>query len=618
MCSISGFYNIHGRYTESEKYFRDILSAMNIKQKHRGPDDDGILLTDACGLSHTRLSIRDIKAGIQPMTRTVADRRFTIVFNGEIYNTDELKQTLISHGYIFSTTSDTEVLLLSYIYYGPDFVEKVNGIFAFAIYDHMEQSIFLYRDPFGVKPLYYTFLPDGTLVFASERKALFCYPDITPKLDKNGLCEIFAIGPSKTPGCGVFKGINEIRPGYYLRCDRFGQSMVCYFRIKSMPHTDDYRTTIEKTAYLLKNAIKRQIVSDVPICTFLSGGIDSSIVSAVCANELKERGQVLDTYSFDFTDNARYFKSNAFQPEQDRPYVDQMVSYLGTSHHYLTCNMEDLADLLYDSVISRDQPTMADVDSSLLYFCKLVSEHNKVVLTGECADEIFGGYPWFYREDLLASDTFPWMIDLTPRKQLLNPEFADSLQIEDYVKNLYHKIISEIPVLPEESDIEKSRRRIGYINIRMFMQTLLDRMDRTSMYNGLEARVPFADIHLLQYVFNVPWEYKYRKQTEKSLLRHAAVNLVPNEILFRKKSPYPKTYNPLYETILADRLKEVIHDASSPVNQFLDKKAVMQFLTAPKDYGKPWYGQLMAGPQMMAYLLQINYWLKEYRITIEL
>ena len=589
---------------------------MNIKQKHRGPDDDGILLTDTCGLSHTRLSIRDIKAGIQPMTRTVAGRSFTIVFNGEIYNTDELKQPLISHGYSFTTTSDTEVLLLSYIYYGPDFVEKVNGIFAFAIYDHMEQSIFLYRDPFGVKPLYYTFLSDETLVFASERKALFCYPGTFPRLDKKGLCEIFAIGPSKTPGCGVFKGINEIKPGYYLRYDRFGQSTICYFRIKSMPHTDDYETTIEKTADLLKNAIKRQIISDVPICTFLSGGIDSSIVSAVCANELKERGQVLDTYSFDFTDNARYFKSNAFQPEQDRPYVDQMISYLGTSHHYLTCNMEELADLLYDSVLSRDQPTMADVDSSLLYFCKLVSEHNKVVLTGECADEIFGGYPWFYREDLLASDTFPWMIDLTPRKQLLDPEFADALQMDDYVKNLYHQIISEIPVLPEESDIEKSRRRIGYMNIRMFMQTLLDRMDRTSMYNGLEARVPFADIHLLQYVFNVPWKYKYRNQTEKSLLRHAAVNLVPNEILFRKKSPYPKTYHPAYEQMLIRRMREILNDPNSPVLPLLDRSKTEAFLAAPKELGKPWFCQLMAGPQLIAYFIQINTWMQIYHLSI--
>lgn len=314
MCSISGFYNVHGRYLETPGHFHDILSAMNAKQKHRGPDDDGILLMDTCGLSHTRLSIRDIKAGLQPMSRTVQGRTFTIVFNGEIYNTDELKRELILRGYSFSTTSDTEVLLFSYIYYGPDFVKHINGIFSFAIYNHAEEAILLYRDPFGVKPLYYTFLSDRTLVFASERKALFCYPGTFPRLDKKGLCEIFALGPSKTPGCGVFKGIDELKPGHYIRYDRFGCSITCYFRIQSIPHTDDYQTTVEKTSDLLNAAVKRQIVSDVPICTFLSGGIDSSIVSAICAEELKKQGQVLDTYSFDFTDNSRYFKSNAFQP----------------------------------------------------------------------------------------------------------------------------------------------------------------------------------------------------------------------------------------------------------------------------------------------------------------
>ena len=480
----------------------------------------------------------------------------------------------------------------------------------------MEQSIFLYRDPFGVKPLYYTFLSDETLVFASERKALFCYPGTFPRLDKKGLCEIFAIGPSKTPGCGVFKGINEIKPGYYLRYDRFGQSTICYFRIKSMPHTDDYETTIEKTADLLKNAIKRQIVSDVPICTFLSGGIDSSIVSAVCANELKERGQVLDTYSFDFTDNARYFKSNAFQPEQDRPYVDQMVSYLGTSHHYLTCNMEELADLLYDSVLSRDQPTMADVDSSLLYFCKMVSEHNKVVLTGECADEIFGGYPWFYREDLLASDTFPWMIDLTPRKQLLDPEFADTLQMDDYVKNLYHQIISEIPVLPEESDIEKSRRQIGYMNIRMFMQTLLDRKDRMSMYSGLEVRVPFCDYRIAEYLYSVPWEYKDYRNQEKGLLREAMRGVLPDEVLWRRKSPYPKTWNPSYLAAVTAELRGVLADPAAPILRVIKADALENLLASGMDNPIPWYGQLMTTPQTIAWFVQLNYWLEKYKVEL--
>ena len=617
MCSISGFYNFNASYKEFSDYYMDILKNMNKVLMHRGPDDNGVFLNNKCGLSHTRLSIRDIAGGIQPMTKKISGREFTIIYNGEIYNTDEIKYELKNAGYTFSTTGDTEVILIAYIYWGPDFVDKLNGIFAFAIYDGMEESIYLYRDHFGVKPLYYTLTSDGTLVFASELKGIFEYPRIRPVLDRNGLCEIFGLGPSKTPGSGVFKEMKEIKPGHYIRYDKFGFADYCYFRLISHPHEDDYEATIEKTAFLLKDAIIRQIVSDVPICTFLSGGIDSSVVSAVCAGYLKDNGKILDTYSFDFTDNAKYFKSNSFQPEQDAPYVKKMTGYLGTNHHYLTCDMTELADLLYTSVLSRDMPTMADVDSSLLYFCGLVAKENKVVLTGECADEVFGGYPWFYREDLLKAETFPWMIDLNPRKELLKSDFVEYLNIDDYVRNLYNNIISEVHTLPEESDTEKSRRRIGYMNIKMFMQTLLDRMDRTSMYNGLEARVPFANKELVQYVYNIPWEFKYRNNTEKSLLRHASKGLVPDDILFRKKSPYPKTYNPLYENILSERLKEVINNSSSPINRFVDKTAVLKFLSSPKDYGKPWYGQLMAGPQMIAYLLQINYWMETYSIKIE-
>jgi asparagine synthase (glutamine-hydrolysing) len=277
-----------------------------------------------------------------------------------------------------------------------------------------------------------------------------------------------------------------------------------------------------------------------------------------------------------------------------------------------------MTDLLYDSVISRDLPTMADVDSSLLFFCSQVAKENKVVLTGECADEVFGGYPWFYKHELLYADTFPWMRDITPRLSLLDSDFSDALNMSDYIANLYHSILSDVNILPEESREAGRRRQVGYLSIVMFMQTLLDRMDRTSMFSGLEARVPFADPELVQYVYNVPWEYKFRDNTEKSLLRQAAKGLVPDEILFRKKSPYPKSYNPEYEALLAGQLQEVINDSGSPVNIFLNKTQIENFLVSPKDYGKPWYGQLMAGPQMMAYILQINFWLKTYNITIEL
>ncbi|MCI1960007.1 MAG: asparagine synthase C-terminal domain-containing protein, partial [Clostridia bacterium] len=276
----------------------------------------------------------------------------------------------------------------------------------------------------------------------------------------------------------------------------------------------------------------------------------------------------------------------------------------------------DLADYLYKSVDARDLPAMADIDSSLLYFCKIVKRYNKVVLTGECADEIFGGYPWFHKKEFFEKDTFPWMPDLEPRKVMLSDEFLNELKMDEYVKKTYKKSVAETPLLDGEKSDEKRRREISYLNLKWFMQTLLDRMDRTSMFSGLEARVPFADHRIIEYVWNVPWKFKYYNNTVKGLLREAARGLVPDEILFRRKSPYPKVYDPNYEKLLKSELTEVIEDNSSPVLQFLDKKKVYKFLSSPSDYGKPWFGQLMAGPQMMGYLIQVNYWMKKFDIEI--
>ena len=293
-----------------------------------------------------------------------------------------------------------------------------------------------------------------------------------------------------------------------------------------------------------------------------------------------------------------------------------MVDFLKSNHHYLTCDNRTQADLLYESVDAHDLPCMADIDSSLLYFCREVSKSHKVVLTGECADEVFGGYPWFHREEFLKSNTFPWTPSLTPRQSLLSGSLLDALQMEKYVQKIYDTSVSEIAVLPTEDEIESNRRRIGYLNIRYFMQTLLNRMDRTSMHSGLEARVPFADRALVEYIFNVPWEMKAKDGTVKNVLRQASKGLLPDEILFRKKSPYPKTYHPAYEALLCERLKDVLSSANEPLLQLVDKEKVLLFLDHPKDYGTPWYGQLMAGPQMTAYLLQINYWLKKYQVAI--
>lgn len=617
MCGISGFYDCNANFLSQKDTYQNILNDMSQALHHRGPDASGSILTSQCGLSHTRLSIIDLEGGSQPMTKEFSGYGYHIIYNGEIYNMKELKDPLVAHGISFTTASDTEVLLQSFLYYGPSFIKHVDGIFALAIYDERHLTLTLFRDSFGVKPLFYT-IHQGTFIFSSEPKGIFSFPEIKAVLDRKGLNEIFGLGPARTQGCGVYQNFHELLPGCYLTVSKYGAHQTRYYRLESHPHNDSYEKTLKKTRFLVTNAIKRQMVSDVPICTFLSGGVDSSLVSAVCADELKKKNQQLKTFSFDFINNELYFKANRFQPSMDRPFVDAMVSFLHSDHSYLLCSNQTQADYLYRSVIAHDLPCMADIDSSLLYFCSQVSKTHKVVLTGECADEVFGGYPWFHRPEFLNCNTFPWTPDLSPRKSLLRKDILSELDMDQYVSDCYQTAVSEVDLLPEENEVESNRRRIGYLNIRYFMQTLLNRMDRTSMSCGLEARVPFADKKLIDYIFNTPWEMKAKDGIVKNVLRQSARNLLPDEILFRKKSPYPKTYDPTYENLLTKRLHQVIDAGDSPLLTLLDQNALNQFLSNPKDYGSPWYGQLMAGPQMIAYLLQIDYLLKTYHVSIEL
>ncbi len=615
MCGIAGFYNPEENYLEKKQKWQQVLEAMNQAQKRRGPDDEGTYLKPLCGLAHVRLEIIDLVTGQQPMVKKQAGRECAIVFNGEIYNMKELKAELTAEGADFFTTSDTEVILAGYMLHGSDYIKKLNGIFAIALWDSVPGALYLFRDRLGVKPLFYTRIQD-TLVFASEIKGLLAYPGVEPRIDREGLCEVFALGPAKTYGKGVFKDIYEVLPGYGMRFDRSSCAAKAYWKLESRPHEDSMEKTVEKTAWLVEDAVKKQMLSDIPISTFLSGGLDSSLVTAICARELKKQGKVLNTFSFDFQDNQKYFQANSFQPSQDRPFAEEMVSFAQTSHHFLECGNQEQLECLYKAVDARDLPCMADVESSMLYFCSRVTEYNKVTLTGECADEIFGGYPWFHDAHAFETHAFPWSMSMEPRQALLKDEVIESLHMEEYARAAYERTIGETPLLPEDTPEEKRRREIAYLNLRWFMATLLDRMDRTSMYNGLEARVPLADHRIVEYVFNIPWHMKCPDGIVKGLLRQSGEGLLPREILWRRKSPYPKTYDPAYEKLLGDRLKEVLSDPSSPVCTLLDPKKVQTFLKSPSDYGKPWYGQLMAGPQMLAYLLQVNYWLEKYQIRI--
>ena len=610
MCGISGFYKHAGGLTKRKEPNENLLHSMNRSQKHRGPDGEGIYLDENCGLAHVRLSILDIKKGKQPMTLHNKYEDYVIVYNGEIYNMHKLRRELQAQGVAFETNCDTEVILKGFAFYGTNYFQKLNGIFAFAIWEKRKQLLTLCRDHLGVKPLFFSQQND-TFVFGSEIKSLLAYNKNLAKVNEEGWCELFALGPAHTPGKTVYANIHEVLPGTFLTIHGNTLSTNTYWKLESAEHRDSLEETIEKTRFLVCDAIKMQMLSDIPICTFLSGGLDSSIVTSVTAKELKNQGKQLSTYSFDFEGNETFFQSNHFQPSRDLPFALEMSEYLNTKHKMLLCTNEDLYENLAAALSARDFPCMADVESSLIYFCKEVSHHHRVTLTGECADEIFGGYPWFYRKDMFERNGFPWSYDMNARTALLKDSVAEKLSLPEYSHESYLATIKETPKLTGEDPTEQRRRELSYLNLRWFMATLLERMDRTSMYHGLEARVPFADHRIVEYLFQVPWNMKFLGNQEKGLLRKAMTGLLPDSVLFRKKSPYPKTYHPGYENFLKNEFLRILNSKTEPVLEFIDREKAFRFLNKPLSYGKPWFGQLMAGPQLLAYYIQINMWIKE-------
>jgi len=617
MCGFAGFSDYTRNLTKQIEENETIVRKMGSTLIHRGPDDFNFSIKNHIAFAHTRLAVVDIEGGRQPFVCHKDGYTYTICYNGELYNTKELKEHLSKLGAEFKTTSDTEVLLTTYMYYGLDCVDMLNGIYSFVIYDERLGRTFLVRDRFGVKPLFYC-QRENTLLFSSEIKGLFKYPGVDAVIDYKGLCEIFGLGPARSPGNGVFRGIHEFPPGFAGILDENGFKLYRYYELEAREHRDSYSATVEKTRFLLIDSIERQLVGDVPLCTLLSGGVDSSIVSSVASHILKENGRILDTYSFDYEGNKEYFKASDFQPSQDRPFVDKMVEYLGCNHTYLNCNNNQLFESLHDSMIAKDLPGMADVDSSMLFFCRQIKKKHTVCLSGECADEVFGGYPWFRDEEAFNNPVFPWSKDLEFRKFVLKPEILEKLPLDEYVRHSYDRTIESVPALDGENSVEKRRREISYLNLRWFMTTLLDRKDRTTMASGLEVRVPFADHRLVQYIYNVPWKYKFHNNTVKGLLRDSAKGLLPDEVLFRRKSPYPKTYNPGYELLLKQQLKGVLDNPQSNLCKLINRENVYKLMESPADYGKPWFGQLMAVPQMYAYLIQIEMWIREYNIQIDL
>ena len=666
MCGIAGAIDFNERPKVEE-----CLSGMLASMRRRGPDAAGIDISDAGILFHSRLIVIDPVNGRQPMKLKRGGEVYTIVYNGELYNTEELRQELIAAGDTFKGHSDTEVLLAAYVRWGEACLEKLNGIYAFAVLHERERRLFAARDRMGVKPFFYTQV-GSTFVFASEIKTLLKYPGVEPVIDSHGIAELLLIGPGRTPGCGVFRDIHELRPGEYgifegSRLERSaggatsdtdtdpavrraGLEKRRYWSLRDRVHTDSPEQTVQRVRSLVTDAIRRQLVSDVPIGTFLSGGLDSSLISSVASSHMRERGERLKTFSVTYTDNRKYFKSSRFQPTTDDDFIGVMTDYLGSEHHTFTINNEDLAHALYAATDARDLPGMADVDSSLLLFCEEIKRHVTVALSGECADEIFGGYPWYRDKKIRAAYGFPWAQSTAMRAGFLSPDLArripdiaaasgiigglpsdsaSSLSISDAalseasakwaercINERYEKTLSETDALLGISPDEKRLREMVRLNTDWFMTTLLDRKDRMSMYNGLEVRVPFCDHRIAEYMYSVPWELKEMGGMEKGLLREAAAGLLPDAVRLRKKSPYPKTHNPGYRAVVSSILSDIIKNTDAPIFSLVSRDALQSLLN--DEFTEPWYGQLMTGPQTMAYMIQLNYWLERYSVRISL
>jgi len=600
MCGISGMIGLEQDTVTIER----MLATM----QRRGPDSCGVYRCEDAALLHARLAIMDPEGGLQPMQLYWHGELYVIVYNGELYNTREIRQELLRAGHGFSSTSDTEVVLHAYAEYGAECVSRFNGIFAFAVWELNRRRLFLARDRIGVKPLFYMHHKEG-LLFASEMKTILCYPTVKARLGETGAYQLLMLGPGRLPGSGVLERMRELEPGYCGYYESRRLHLIQYWKLRDREHTDSFAETSAYVRFLVTDAIKRQLVADVPVGTFLSGGLDSSIITAVASGEFRRRGEQLQTFSVDYLNNDRYFQSNAFQPESDNDYIRLMQSKFETDHNWCILTPENLLDVLEDATIARDLPGMADVDFSLLAFSGEIRRKVKVALSGECADEIFGGYPWYRDPAIRSQSGFPWAQNTKIRSELLLP--GGSRSPEEFVMDAYRETCRQADILPGTDPQERRMKEMVNLNFQWFMQTLLDRKDRMSMYHGLEVRVPFCDYRIAEYLYGVPWKMKDYQGREKGLLRHAVGDLLPDAVLNRKKSPYPKTFDPRYEQLVTGKLQELLI-TDSPVWYLVSRGKVRELLKFESSW--PWYGQLMRRPQTMAYLLQLDFWLRHYHV----
>ncbi len=608
MCSINGCID----FENPKSVEKSAVMRAGETMARRGPDACGVHLFGGVCFYHNRLAVMDPAGGKQPMSAIFRRKRYTIVYNGEIYNSAELRCALKSEGAVFFTECDTETVLWAYMIWGEDAPARLNGIFAFAVHNETDNTVFFARDRFGVKPLFYA-QAGGKFYFASEIKALLSHAEIPPEVDEVGLWQLLYLAPVTLPHASVFRHIRSILPGHCATLSRTGFFEKPYWQLQAAPCHDDAATAAARVRELLVDAVTRQLDSDVPLAVLLSGGLDSSAITAIAAKALRARGRALDTYSFEYEGNKENFTATLFQPQGDDAFAAALAAELGTAHTVLTAPTAAVAEHLYIATAARDLPGQADIDSSLVYYCGENKKRHTVVLSGECPDEIFGGYPWFYRPEMLYRDFFPWLHDPHMRAGLFDDGIVHAARGFDFMCEAYRQSLADCPVLEGEGESDRQARLATWLSTRYFMANLLERKDRMSMHAAVEVRVPFADHRILEYVFNVPWAIKFENGVEKALLRRAMEGYLPDRVLWRKKSPYPKTHNPKYEALVREMLFARMGRQGGFLKNVLNTARLNSLLEGGNN---TWFGQLMGRPQLIAWLCQLDFWFEYYKVKL--
>ncbi|MET8845717.1 asparagine synthase (glutamine-hydrolyzing) [Amycolatopsis sp. NPDC004625] len=571
MCGIAGWVSYDADLTRRP----DVVDAMTETMACRGPDDSRTWVRTHVALGHRRLAIIDLPGGRQPMTVHTPNGDLAMVYSGEAYNFTELKEELTKLGHKWETDSDTEVVLHGYLQWGDAVVDHLNGMYAFAIWDERDDRLVMIRDRMGIKPFYYYPTRDGVL-FGSEPKAILANPLAKKVVDLDGFREL--AGFTKRPGWSLWKDMEEVQPGTIVTVSREGIRTRTYWKLDAKQHTDDQETTVARVRELMTDIVHRQLVADVPRCVLLSGGLDSSAVTGLAAARLAEQGEQLRTFSVDFFGQEENFKPDEMRDTADSPFVRDVAQLVDSAHEDVMLNPGDLTDPEVRRAVlrARDIPAgLGDMDTSLYLLFKAIRGQSTVALSGESADEVFGGYRWFHDEKAVNADTFPWLAFRTSmmdeRASLYTPELVKKLDVESYIADQYSSAVSAVEHLDGESALEARMRTICNLHLTRFVRMLLDRKDRASMAVGLEVRVPFCDHRLVEYVYNTPWSLKTFDGREKSLLRHATSHVLPESVAQRVKSPYPSTQDPGYAAALQQQVKEVLAEPKHEVFGLVDR-----------------------------------------------